>query len=124
MAKKLNIRDRYAYDMDSSKGEVWDIDCINKSIENILTTSYGERIFNLGFGSPLNFSLFEGMTNIQGEKLINDVIDALKRWEDRITIIENDVRLYSNSDNSFSLSIPYRINKNNITSTFKKKIII
>jgi len=123
---KLNLRDRFAYDLSKDlvhTGEVWDVAVINQSIETILTTSYGERVFNLGFGSPLQFHLFEGMNKNQGEKLVNEIIEAIKRWENRITISESDVRLIA-EDNSYTLKIPYTININNIRSTFQKKIII
>lgn len=119
-------KNKFAYDLSNdivNQGEIWDIDVINQSIEMIIGTSYGERIFNIGFGSPLSLSLFENMNNSQAEKMLDGVISAIKTWEDRITILENDVRLIT-QDNGYILRIPYIINKSNLKSIFQKKIVV
>jgi phage baseplate assembly protein W len=126
MAKQLNIRDRFAYDLSKdiiNEGEIWDVDVINQSIEMIIGTSYGERLFNIGFGSTLSLSLFETMSNSETNRLIKDLIKSIELWEDRVTILSSEVSLISNSDNSLTLYIPYSINKNNIKSIFQKKLI-
>jgi len=126
VARKINIRDRFAYDISKdiiNEGEIWDVDVINQSIEMIIGTSYGERIFNLGFGSPIFSELFEGMTSTNSDKLVSGVIEAIETWEDRITILSSEVVLEVKNDNSYLLSIPYIINKNNIKSIFQKKLL-
>ena len=126
MARKINIRDRFAYDISKdivNEGEIWDTEVINQSIEMIIGTSYGERVFNIGFGSPLTLALFENMTTENSTKLIRDIIDALETWENRITVTNSKVKLEISDNNSYLLSIPYTINKNNIKSVFQKKLI-
>jgi phage baseplate assembly protein W len=123
-----NYRDKFAYDISKQalrKGEIWDFDVINQSIELILTTYYGERLFNPYFGSPLANLLGEPMSEQKAESLLVDIINDIKKWEDRITIIENRCQLILDYDNnSIELKLPYYVNKNNIRSIFEKKIIL
>jgi phage baseplate assembly protein W len=117
----------YAYDLSKkvlTKGEVHNEDAINTSIENILSTSYGERIFMPDFGSPLVSMLFENLTPATGDQLISDVIRSIEKWEDRIFIYHARVTMQLLLDNNtVILSIPYSIIQNNTTGTFKKKIV-
>jgi phage baseplate assembly protein W len=123
----LRYRSKYAYDLSInplSKGEIWDDDVIKQSIEIIIATYFGERLFNPYFGSPLGNMLFETMNESKGEALLTDLINAIKKWEDRITILDSKCRIILNyDDNSIGLQIYYTINKNNIRSVFEKKII-
>lgn len=118
----------WAYDISIDvlkAGEVWDKDVIDQSIEMILTTMYGERFFNPTFGSSLPIRVFSLMTEGTGEQLLDEVAAALKRWEDRITVLESEMKLYiSNDTNTIRLVIPYIINSRNIKSTFKKEIVV
>lgn len=120
--------DSWAYDMDKKvlrKGEIWDVDVINQSIEMILGTLYGERIFNPSFGCGLQLKIFDTITESSGEEILEEISVALKRWEDRITVLENEMRLYFNEDShTLLITIPYIIREREIKSIFKKKIII
>ena len=117
----------YAYDLSKkvlTRGEAHNEEAINISIENILSTSYGERIFNLGFGSPLASVMFENLNPASGNLLISKIIESIERWEDRIRIQRNIVTIQVIVDqNMLVLSIPYSIIQNNMTGTFKKKIV-
>jgi phage baseplate assembly protein W len=121
-----NISSRFAYDISKnpiSVGEVWDKDAINQSIEMIINTIPGERIFNPSFGSPLQYRLFNVATPDEGNLLLNEIAESIKRWEYRVTLIESDMRIIVNEDDhSVVLIIPYIINKVGIGSTFSKKI--
>ncbi len=123
-----NFKDHFAYDLSKNiitKGEIWDDDVIKQSIEMILATHFGERIFNPNFGSELPFFLFENLTESTGEQLLTSIINSIKRWEDRVEVLENQCRMILYPDqNSISLTIAYRIKKNNIVSRFEKKIIL
>jgi len=128
MAKTIrNISERWAYDIDKNpidQGEIWDVDCINQSIELILGTLPGERIFNPTFGFGLQYRIFNLFSPEQAESILNEISAALKKWEDRITIIESQMRVIANVDNnSIILIIPYIIKRNQIKSVFKKKIV-
>ena len=126
----INIKeysDTWASDIDKNvltNGEIYDKDVINQSITNIISTSTGERIFNLSFGSGLSRYLFENITESTGEKILDVVIDAIEKWEDRITVLESDCRLQVDADsNTITINIPYIIKQTNVKNVFKKKII-
>jgi phage baseplate assembly protein W len=118
----------WAYDINKNpitQGELWDKDAIDQSIEMILGTIWGERLFNPSFGSGLQLKIFQTMTPSMAEETINEIIASIKKWEDRITIIEDQVQLIINMDsNSIVLILPYVVNSNNVQNTFKKKIIM
>jgi len=117
--------DNYAYDLSRkviTKGEIWDDDVIKQSVESIVATYFGERLFNLKFGSPLWGRLFENMTPSDGESILNGVSNAIKRWEDRVRLIENEMRLTSGDDNSLILIIPFVIKRTGKKSIWQKKI--
>ncbi len=120
--------DIFAYDIDKDVkeiGEVSNENAINNSIENILLTGYGERIFLPYFGSPLGLVVFESLNNVNGEKILDEILNAIKRWETRITIIEREVELNILKDqNTITLVIPYIINRSGLKSTFSRKIIL
>lgn len=119
--------DSWAYDLSNNvvdKGEIFDVDVINQSIENILMTLIGERIFNISFGSNLMLRVFELASAQKGEQLLNDVSQTIKRWDDRIDIIDSEMKLEIDVDNNSAvIDIPYRIRNTGIKSRFKKKII-
>lgn len=127
MIKNKILKTNFAYDLSKnilSKGEIWDDDVIKQSIEMILGTYFGERLFNPNFGSELSFYLFENLTENNGERLLNSIINSIKTWEDRIEILENQCKLilYPNQ-NSISLTLIYKIKKNNTISKIEKRII-
>lgn len=117
----------FAYDIHKkieTKGEAFNEEAINLSIENILSTMFGERIFLLEFGSPLFGTMFENLNEENGEELLDKVIQSIEKWEDRIFIFKDRAEmqiLYD--DNTLILTIPYSIIQNNIRGTFKKKIV-
>lgn len=127
MALDLN-EDRWAYDLSksvSTKGELFDEDCISQSIELILATYFGERVFNPLFGSSLPGVLFEGFTNLDGEKLVDEIINSIETWEDRIVIDKDNVKFkFISSQNTLEIYIPYVILKQKIVSYFSKRIAV
>ena len=124
----LESRDTYAYDLHTniiSKGEALDDEAINVSIENILTTYYGERVFNPYFGCDLPMTVFENMVDeTEVERLIENIIESIERWEDRIILIKSKiiVKIVRN-DNSMELHLPYIIKNSQLTSSYDKRII-
>ena len=122
-----NISSRWAYDIDKNpidQGEIWDVDCINQSIELIIGTYPGERLFEPQFGLGLQYRIFNIASPEEAEALLEVVANALKVWEDRITVLESDMRVIANVDqHSVILIIPYQVKRNKIKSVFKKKLV-
>jgi len=118
--------DDWAYDLPIqliSKGEIVNEDVINQSIEMILATLRGERLFRPSFGSDFSRRLFDIMGDEFYNKLLDDTVEAIKRWEDRIVVLEDLVHLFVDDDNnSVTLTIPYIIKQRRIKAEFKKKI--
>jgi len=128
MAKTIrNISERWAYDIDKNpidQGEIWDVDVINQSIEMILGTIPGERLFNPSFGYGLQYKIFNLFSPEEAESILDDIVLAIKKWEDRISIVESQMRVIANVDaHSVILVIPYIIKRTKIKSVFKKKLV-
>lgn len=118
--------DDWAFDLEiqlRKSGEIKNIDVINQSIELILMTLPGERLFNPTFGSNFQLRLFDNMDKHFLNRLLDDVVNAIRQWEDRITIIESEVRLRINPNgNSAFIMIPYIIKERQLKAAFQRKI--
>ena len=116
------------YALDLSKkvlttGEVTDKDVINQSIEAILMTGVGERVFE-DFGSLLSTVIFERLDASSAENLLDSIISTIVQYEKRITIQSNMCSLnISRAQHSLHLKIVYYINVDGSSSEFNKKII-
>lgn len=121
-------RTSFAYDLSKDiirQGEVFDTDVINQSIENILSTVRGERLFLLPFGSDLPLILFEELNPGNGERILDAILDAIETWEDRIILLRDSARLrVDSSQNMLHIWIPYRIKNTAITTTFERKVFL
>jgi len=120
--------DTWAYDL--SKGidsvdEVFDDKAINVSIENILSTLRGERLFAPIFGSNLTAEIFEIIDLTRAENLLDELLYSISLFEDRVTVIPSEVELNVLTDtNTMTLVIPYIINRNGLTGRFSRKIVL
>jgi len=118
--------DEWAYDLsiDALHNDgIVNEDVINQSIEMILATPYSSRLFNNTFGSDFSLRIFDNMSPDFLKRVLDDTVESIKRWEDRIYIIENEVRLNVITDeNSLELTIPYIIKERKILGIFSKKI--
>lgn len=131
-AKKLNMNPVYqtnsVWTMDLSnetfsRGTIVNEDVIDQSITNILTTFYGERLFNPTFGCGLMGYLFNNSNTGSMFELKREVILALNKWEPRITIDESSLTVSFNQDNNqITLAFNYLVKKTSTTQTFLKKI--
>jgi phage baseplate assembly protein W len=94
---------------------------INQSIEMILATPIASRLFNLNFGSNFAYRVFDNMGPEYLQTVMEDTVERIKQWEDRIIIIERNVVLtVSPNNNSVKLVIPYIIKQRNIKGEFSK----
>lgn len=105
-------------------GEIQDDAVISQSIESILGTRRGERLFNLNFGSDFTLRIFDNMDPAYLERLLDDTATAIELWEDRVTILKENMRILIDPDmNSATVIIPYLINASGKMSEFKKKVL-
>jgi phage baseplate assembly protein W len=108
----------FAYDLSNniSKGEIYDYDVITQSIETILTTMYGDRLFNPRFGSSLGGILFNTINSQTGEAVLDDVIKAINSIEKRITVFPNQAKMTISTDQrAVILDIPYAVKNTSVS---------
>jgi phage baseplate assembly protein W len=120
--------DNYAIDLAKESlttSDVYDSKSILQSIENIILTVPGERVFEPEFGSILMSTVFRNVTQASGERLLDSLISSINKFEPRVTVISKDCKLFINSrENSLSLSIPFIINKTKAYAQYNKKLSI
>jgi phage baseplate assembly protein W len=118
----------YAYDVSKNitdEGEVIDSDAINQSLENILLTNFGERVFMPSFGSNLLAMLFEAGTAERLTTIYSDLLDQIQRWENRVTVSKAASSLYfDGANNTVYIKIDYSIRKTGLNGSLRKKITL
>ena len=123
-----SVIENWAYDLDKyplTKGESFDEKVINLSIENILSTLRGERLFNENFGSILPLIEFEQLNYNSAFDLLNSLLVSIRRFEKRITVIKDKIELnIITEENALTLVIPYIVNRTGLENTFNRKIIL
>ena len=128
MALTAEYSDHYAKDISKNiikGGELFDTEVISQSIEMIILTMFGERLFKPQFGSAIWLTLFEDFTVANGEKLIDGIVASIKKYEDRVRVIESAISLDMKQDeHALKISLPYVILRSGQVSYFKKKIFV
>lgn len=62
------------------------IESVYQSLFNIINTRPGERLFLPEFGIDLEDSVFEIIDDISAVDIFRIIVDAISRWEPRVTI--------------------------------------
>lgn len=75
----------------TSKQLVTDVKAIDQSITNILATQKMTRFFNPEFGADLDSILFELNDLVTAAKMENWIVNAIERWDPRVTLEDSDV---------------------------------
>lgn len=100
-----------------------DKDVIHQSLEAILLTGVGERVFE-DFGSFLQTILFHRLDENNAENLLDEIISTISRYETRITISSELCSLnISRQTHTIRLKIVYYINSDGAIGEFNKKIV-
>ena len=100
--------------------EIYGSEALDQAIEMVLCTEPRERIFNLGFSSPLYKVLFENHTQIDG--LITTIFDEIEYWVP-VTIVRDEAKVETiPSEHSVSFQIPYVSNDGKIAHIFSRVI--
>jgi len=84
-------------------------DQIKSNLINLLLTDVNERVMNPNFGTNLKRFLFEGITNINNEALIDSLNNSISIYIPEITV--TDIILTPTTDsNLINLTINYYLN--------------
>jgi phage baseplate assembly protein W len=118
--------DNYAIDLSKksiSVSDVYDSQALLQSVENIILTIPGERVFQLDFGSPLMTTTFRNINEQNGERLLDAIIDAINKFEPRVRVISSKCVLQLiPSQNSLNIVIPFIIIKSGAYLEYTKKL--
>lgn len=96
-----------------------DINLINQNIASILNYQLGQRIRQEDFGGRL-WEAIEEPNNQASEFLVRRFIkDALKEWEERITV--TDVKI-TRTGSKMNIEILFRVNKTNVVSDISANV--
>lgn len=104
--------------------KVYNMEAIKKSVEHILRTSFGERFFNVTFGSDVSSALFELMDEQTASQYKSSIISALSKYEPRIKVNSSGTRFISDKNRGLlflelSFGLVGETSPNNYTYTFE-----
>ena len=99
---------------------------IEDSILQILLTVPGERQWNPEFGCRIKSLQFEALTATLAETISNLILEALKRWEPRVSVKPADITVTESFDinSKISVKINYRVLNPDFTSRAKNTVLI
>jgi len=80
-------------DSQGSLKKVINIESVRTSIDNILGTAQGERIFLPEFASRLKDILFEPINDYLINRLSQQVKDTIEIWDDRVQVLGVDTNI-------------------------------
>jgi len=87
---------------------------VKRGIKNILLTAPFERLFQPEVGSGIKNILFEPMTPLTEQRLVDACADAIDAWEKRASVI--DITVISEEEyNRYRVAIKFSINNSLIT---------
>lgn len=81
---------------------------VNLSIRNLISTSYGERLFQPNVGGSLRPLLFEPVDAITAIEIRDRLLKTLSDHEPRVTNVYVDV-VSQPDDNAYSVTVEYSI---------------
>ena len=87
---------------------------VKRGIKNILLTRQYERLFQPEIGSGIDNLLFEPMTPLTEQRLVDACKDAIDAWEKRASVI--DISIISEEEyNRYRVAIQFSINNSFVT---------
>ena len=101
--------------------KVINVDSVRTSIDNILGTTPGERVFLPTFATQLRGLLFEPITTRLMNRISDEIKTSIETWDDRVEVIGLDFN--SDPDNHY-VQITLRFNIKSYTETFSHSTTI
>lgn len=91
---------------------------INRCIALILTTAHGELLGDPDFGCGLYEKLFNNYTNEEVDRIKDDIVEALTRYEKRIVITKDDITIESimEDEHRYNIHLTYVLRNSDVTT--------
>jgi phage baseplate assembly protein W len=83
-------------------------DAIKRSVRNLILTNFYDRPFRSGIGSNVQKLLFDNITPLTANYLIDAINEVLRNYEPRITVTQVKVTV-SQDNNGFDVRLSYII---------------
>jgi len=116
-----DLHQSLAPDAQGNLRKATDVDAVRTSIDNILGTSPGERVFLPEFALGLRDMLFEPIDRNLVDRLSNQIKTKVEIWDPRVEVMGMDFK--DDTDNNYiELSINFRIKS--YTEVFNYSTII
>ncbi len=94
------------------------LEVIYQSLSMLLSTRIGERYNNPEYGTRLHELIFRPYDNMLLLEIKRYVIDAVKRWEARITITDVLFDTSLSDENQINVNIQFLVNNTNVYGSF------
>ena len=112
------------FDMAPNSGDlalVTDTDAVVQSLENIIRTFIGERLYDNRIGSSVMLRTFELSSVIELETIKDAVKTACINNEPRVSLIDVTVDI-SGEENNFNITVVFYVINNSIPQTLQVKL--
>lgn len=86
-----------------------DEEAIKSSLRNLISTKNYERPFHPEIGCQIHKLLFENLTSVTVQIMKRTIIDVIKKFEPRVSVINVKLREYSEA-NGVAVDIIFKIN--------------
>lgn len=122
----VGVVDHFAYDLNRNiitVGESYDEEAITQSIENILLTGYGERIFEPSFGCGLSSVVFERADSNMLNTTLDMIINRIETIDYRVKILADQCSMVMDPDNNqFTINIVFMVKQNYKVGVFSRTL--
>ena len=115
------LHQKFQTDGSGSIQVVKNVDAVIASIDNILRTTPGERVYLPEFGAGLNSILFEPMDADTNNTVANLIKSSVEKWDDRVTVVNVDFEPIPD-DNQLNLAITFNIRGNSGSFTYNTSV--
>lgn len=89
---------------------VLDVDAVVQGVRDLLLTSQNERLFEPDYGINVEDYLFELMDDTAALELFGEIVDAVRRYEPRVSLDLARSDVVTNEDeNSFEITLYFTI---------------
>ena len=102
---------------------VYDEEDIAQAIGSLLDTRIGQRLFRPEYGCGIHSLVFEPMNAATEFKLMNEVYDAVSKWEPRVILDSSRSFVVANTtEQAYDVTLVYKILGLDYTSSYTKTI--